>query len=337
MEAINAAGYVNNAALETIIKDQDWQGTPVDARGRYLNLQHPYSPSFRQVLRWKMKTNPYKIEKEKLRWKPEILTDASWLNGDEDVIVWLGHCTFFIRVGGIRLLTDPVFGDILAVKRVTPFPFNPILFNKLDYILLSHDHRDHFDKLSLQRLARNNPNVTYLAGLGMESLIKETTDTERVQEAGWYQQYQTKSIRITYVPARHWGKRGAFDTNRRLWGGFVIESDKHRIYFGGDSGYDTHYQQLQQVFGGFDYALLGIGAFEPEWFMAPVHQSPALALQAMDDLKAQYTIPMHYGTFDLSDEPLDMPLKAFKQLAAEQGLESRIKPLRTGEALYLPK
>lgn len=335
MEAIMAAGYVNNAALETIIKDENWKGTPVDARGRYVNLQHPYSPSFMEVIRWKMKENRFKAEKEKLRWKPDVLTDASWLNGDDDVIAWLGHCTFFIRIGGIRLLTDPVFGDILAVKRVSPFPVNPILLTKLDYILLSHDHRDHCDKPTLQRLARNNPKATYLAGLGMEPLIREFTSSEQIQEAGWYQQYQTAHIKITYVPARHWGKRGAFDTNRRLWGGFVIESAQRRIYFGGDSGYDTHYQQLQEVFGGFDYALLGIGAFEPEWFMHPVHQSPALAIKAMEELQAKHAIPMHFGTFDLSDEPLDLPLRVFKQVATENGLEKRIKPLRIGEALHL--
>ncbi|MBP1650815.1 MAG: putative Zn-dependent hydrolase, partial [Bacteroidetes bacterium] len=242
---------------------------------------------------------------------------------------------FFIRIGGVRLLTDPVFGDILAVKRVSPFPVNPILLTKLDYILLSHDHRDHCDKPTLQRLARNNPKATYLTGLGMEPLLKEFTGSELIQEAGWYQQYLTEDVKITYVPARHWGKRGAFDTNRRLWGGFVIESAQRRIYFGGDSGYDTHYQQLKEVFGGFDYALLGIGAFEPEWFMHPVHQSPALAIKAMEELNAGHAIPMHFGTFDLSDEPLDMPLKVFKQVATAHGLEKRIKPLRIGEALHL--
>ena len=324
---------INNPALATIIKDPSWKGTPLDENGLFRNLEHPYKASLMAVLRWKMRENPYKEARARLQWQPEILTDTTWLDGEEDVIVWLGHCTFYIRIGGVRLLTDPVFGNVLAVKRVSPFPIQPTLLKDLDYVLLSHDHRDHCDKPSLQIVAAQNPNAVYLTGLGMLPLLKEITGSSQIQEAGWYQQYNA-NIKITYVPARHWSKRGPFDTNRRLWGGFVIEANNKRIFFGADSGYDGHYQQIQEVFGSFDYALLGIGAFEPVWFMHPVHQSPTEALQAMQVLHAQYCIPMHYGTFDLSDEPLDLPLKIFKEEAAALGLEARIKPLRIGEALY---
>ncbi|SFD80285.1 L-ascorbate metabolism protein UlaG, beta-lactamase superfamily [Chitinophaga sp. CF118] len=318
MDHTDIKGYRSNPQLKTII--HDWKGTPVDKNGRFMNLTHPYIPKLSDLLRWKLQSNPFKQEKKTAHWQPEIQTDHSWINSNEDVIVWLGHCTFYISIGGIRLLTDPVFGDILTLKRQTPFPVDPVIFTNLNYILLSHDHRDHMDKESLQLLSRNNPGVKYLTGLGEEKLVHRFTNSNNIETAGWYQQFNTTAIQITFIPSRHWAKRSAFDTNQRLWGGFVVEGNNKRILFGGDSGYDIHYKQLAEVFGSFDYALLGIGAYQPTWFMNPSHQSPAEALQAFEDLHAKYLIPMHYGTFDLADEPLDMPAKELMKAAAQKNV-----------------
>lgn len=318
--------YKSNPLLKTII---DWKGTPVDKNGRFTNLYHPFTASLRDVLKWKLQRNPLREAKKAEQWSPEIITDHSWLNGDNDVIVWLGHSSFYIRIGGIRLITDPVFGDILLIKRKTPFPIDPALLVNLDYILLSHDHRDHMDKQSLQLLARNNPNAEYLSGLGTEKIIHDFTGSDKISTAGWYQQYNTR-IPITFIPSRHWAKRGAFDTNKRLWGGFVIAADNKRIIFAGDSGYDVHYKELGKLFGSFDYALLGIGAYLPLDFMSPNHESPEDALKAMDDLHAAHMIPMHYATFDLSDELLSMPLKELLKTA-----DQRVLVLKHGQALAI--
>ena len=316
--------YKSNPQLRTINPDADWKGTPVDKDGRFMNLYHPFIPTALAVLKWKLQPARFKKEKKMENWQPEIVTDHSWLNGNDDLIVWLGHCTFYIRIGGIRLITDPVFGDILMIKRKTPFPIDPALLLNLDYILLSHDHRDHMDKHSLQLLARNNPNAEYLTGLGATQLVHEFTHSDKITTAGWYQQFNTR-IPITFIPSRHWAKRGAFDTNKRLWGGFVIEANNKRILFGGDSGYDLHYKELGKIFGRFDYALLGIGAYLPLYFMSPNHQSPVDALKATDDLNAVHLIPMHYGTFDLSDEPLSMPVQELLK-AADQRKVIVLKP-----------
>lgn len=335
--ANNRRGYQNNPQLKTVNAPEGWQGTPVDQEGRFMNLTHPFIPKFSDVLRWQLQRNPFKKSKKAEVWNPDVLTDDSWLAGSDDVLVWLGHSTFYIRLNGIQLLTDPVFFDILSVKRQSALPVDVRRFTNLDYILLSHDHRDHLDEKSLKLLATQNPDVTYLAGLGMKELIRRFTMSDKIEEAGWYQQYtmSDQPVRITFVPSRHWAKRGLTDTNQRLWGGFVMEGPTTRILFGGDSGYDAHYRQLGAIFGALDYAILGIGAYEPAWFMAPNHQSPADALNAFTDLNATRFIPMHYSTFDLSDEPLSQPLTDLRIAAERMKLREKLTLLTIGQPLLI--
>lgn len=302
-----------------------------------MNLTHPFIPKFSDVLRWQLQRNPFRKAKKEAVWNPAVLTDDSWLSGSDNVLVWLGHSTFYIRLNGIQLLTDPVFFDILSVKRQSALPVDVRRFTNLNYILLSHDHRDHLDMKSLDLLAKQNPDVTYLTGLGMKTIIRQFTGSDKVEEAGWYQQYTMvgQPVKITFVPSRHWSKRGLTDTNQRLWGGFVIEGPATRILFGGDSGYDAHYRELATVFGTFDYAILGIGAYEPAWFMSPNHQSPADALKAFTDLNANRFIPMHYSTFDLSDEPLSQPLTDLLMAAKSMKMEEKLTLLTIGEPLRM--
>jgi L-ascorbate metabolism protein UlaG (beta-lactamase superfamily) len=322
----NVKVYRSNLLLSTPKSPEGWKGTPVDSKGRFINLDQPFIPHLTDVLRWKLEKNPFKEEKDSEIWDPEICKDDSWLNKNEDLMVWLGHSTFYIQLGGIRLLTDPAFFDIPFVKRRSALPLDPRLLVNLHYVLLSHDHRDHLDERSLKLLSLQNSNVTYLTGLGMKELVKDFTKSEKVQEAGWYQKYDTgdNPLSITFVPSHHWSKRGLWDTNKRLWGGFVIEGDGKRIFFGGDSGYDSHYQQIGEIFERFDYVVLGIGAYEPIWFMKPNHQSPEEALKAFQDLNADRLIPMHYGTFNLSDEPLGQPLKGLRDAAEKLQLTSKV-------------
>ncbi|MEJ7647411.1 MAG: MBL fold metallo-hydrolase [Chryseolinea sp.] len=331
------ARYTNNPQLLTPRSPEGWPGTPLTSDGQFQNVNHPYSPKWMDVFRWKFNRNPYLEIKKSEVFNPEVLRDENWLNGNGDIIVWLGHSTFYIRINGSRLLTDPVFGNIPAVKRMCEFPINPNLLRDLDYILISHDHRDHFDEPSLKTLAKNNPSARYVSGLNMKPLIHQFTSSTNIEEAGWYQQYSQsdKGVTITFVPSRHWSRRGLNDTNRRLWGGFVIEANGQRIYFGGDSGYDSHYRELQSVFKDFTIAILGIGAYEPEWFMSPNHQSPADALKGFIELNGDNLIPMHYGTFDLSDEPMSQPLKDLRAAAAELSLTEKLNILNIGQPLII--
>ena len=154
--------------------------------------------------------------------------------------------------------------------------------------------------------------------------------------AGWYQQYKTVSeVSVYFLPTRHWSKRGLSDENKRLWGAFVIQSIDKTIYFGGDTGYDNHFKELKQLFPKVNMAIIGIGAYKPEWFMHPNHVSPQDAVKGFNDTGAEIFIPMHYGTFDISDEPVGEPLRIVQQLELENKIRGKLKVLGLGESFEM--
>lgn len=324
--------YTDNPQLNYVELSFDWKGTPVDHRGRFVNHEYPFVDSIKELLRWQLMKNPQKEEKVRDTWRLDVVSEDRFLNNQADCIVWLGHASFFIRIAGRSLLIDPVLFDLPLIKRRSELPLAPDRLRGLDYILVSHDHRDHCDAKSLELLAANNPQVTFLTGLGLGTLLKTFTRGQEIQAAGWYQQYKaTEDLQICYVPSRHWGRRYWSDTNCNLWGGFVIQGGGKTIYFGGDSGYGSHFGDIGKTFPSIDYFIGGIGAYKPEFFMGQSHTSPLDAMRAFEDAGARWMIPMHYGTFDLSDEPLGDPIRVLKK-AKEQ---EKILYLRPGEVLEL--
>ena len=234
-------------------------------------------------------------------------------------------------------MIDPVYGNIPFVKRRSLFPANPSIFQHIDYLLISHDHFDHLDKPSVARLFADNPQMKLFCGIGTGALIKGCFPDMEVIEAAWYQQYQDGDLKLTFLPAQHWSKRGVRDGGERLWGAFMIEAGGIVIYNSGDTGYAPHFSELPHLFPHIDYCMVGIGAYKPRWFMKPNHISPYDALTASADMQACLTIPMHYGTFDLSDEPLFDPPHVFKAeakkrdmpvLLPELGEVVKLKPMR---------
>jgi L-ascorbate metabolism protein UlaG (beta-lactamase superfamily) len=195
---------------------------------------------------------------------------------------------------------------------------------------------DHCDKESLRLLAMNNPQATYLTGLKMDGLLTQFTGSGQVQAAGWYQQYHTDPrIKVFYLPARHWSKRGLRDVNSQLWGAFVIQGGGKTIYFASDSGYGSHFKDAGRIFPVIDYSIIGIGAYKPVFFMAQSHISPADAVKAVNDMHARVMIPMHYGTFDLSDEPMSEPIKELQGLERQGAIHGRLEQLKVGEEFHL--
>lgn len=328
--------FTYNPALTTIPLPFEWKGTPLDSKGRFLNQEFAFINSLKALWKWQTMKNPQKDEKKKDTWKLTCKTDSDFLTSPTDCIVWLGHASFFIRIAGITLLIDPVLFDVSLIKRKVALPVDPFQLKHIDYILISHDHRDHCDKKSLELLAKNNPEAVYLTGLKVDAVIRKITKSTYIQAAGWYQQYKTKpEIKITYVPSRHWGRRYLTDTNVRLWGGYVIEAAGKTVYFGGDSGYGSHFADIGKIFPVLDYALIGIGAYKPEFFMGQSHLSPADGVKAFQDTKARHLIPMHYGTFDLADEPLSDPIRMLHQQQEKQKPAGTILYLCAGEKLPL--
>ncbi len=328
--------YVKNENLETV--RAGWKGVPVDEKGRFVNHEYPFLPKTRELLKWQLSANPFKEVKQNDSERLRVLDPAEFLNGSRDGILWLGHASIYIRLSGKTILIDPVFGEPSIIRKFVEFP-NPIeKIKQLDYVLVTHDHRDHCDETSLRQIAQKFPNAKFLGGLEMRDLFDEwKTDSNIVQNAGWYQQFDLaeEDLKITFVPVRHWSRRGLTDTNKRLWGGYVIQSGDTKIYHGGDSGFGSHYKELAETFGGIDYFIIGIGAYEPRWFMEANHNNPADAVKAFQDANAKTLIPMHFGTFDLSDEPPGQPLKLLKEEAEKASIGDKIKVLQINESVEL--
>jgi L-ascorbate metabolism protein UlaG (beta-lactamase superfamily) len=328
------AKYIRNENLKTV--KTDWRGTPVDKKDRFVNVEFPFLPSTMDLLKWRFSGNPQKEEKQNDKNRLEVLDPTEFLNGDREGILWLGHASVLIRLSGKNILLDPVFGDPRFISRYFELPTPIEKIKQVDYVLITHDHRDHADETSVKAVAQKFPDAKFLVGLGMKDLLKDWTGgTERIQTAGWYQQFNLgdENLKITFVPVRHWSRRGLTDTNKRLWGGFVIEGAGQTIYHGGDSGYGSHYAEMARVFPEIDYFIIGIGSYAPRWFMEPNHNNPEDAWQAFLDSRAKHLVPMHYATFNMSDEPPSEPLRRLKDAAEKADAADKIKVLRIYESL----
>ena len=323
--------YISNPLLKTI--KPGWTGTPLDRQNRFINLVHPFRSRIAEVLKWKFSRNPQKNQRALDTFRPARIEDEAFLKHNKDCIVWLGHASFFIRLQGINMLIDPVFFDVPFIKRYISHAFGPEIFNNLHYLLISHDHLDHCQEKSIRQIGMLNPQMKILTGLNMEPLLRPWSKNPIIETAGWYQQYQTVSeISVFFLPTRHWSKRGISDENRRLWGAFVIQSKDKTIYFSGDTGYDSHFEEAKKLFPKINVAIIGIGAYKPEWFMHPNHVSPQDAVKGFHDTGAEIFIPMHYGTFDISDEPVGEPLRIVQQLQMENKIDGKLKVMGLGES-----
>jgi L-ascorbate metabolism protein UlaG (beta-lactamase superfamily) len=309
----------------------DWNGNPVSKKGLFSNIEFPFEAKFSDLWKWQREANLQKAEKRASQFKliTETITEQDF--NKDNTIIWFGHASFFLNLNGIKILIDPVLFDVsLLVKRKSLLPIAIEHIKGLDYIFISHDHRDHLDEKSLRILSQNNPQCKYITGLRIHELIRKFTKSDAITTMGWYQQLKlANEIKISYLPTRHWSRRGLFDTNKRLWGSFFIQVGSQHIYFGGDSGYGSHFAEVKSLFGHVDIAMLGIGAYKPEWFMSSSHTSPTLALKAAEDLDVKIFIPMHYGTFDLSDEPLHDPIQTLQALKKPERMN--VLALNVGE------
>jgi L-ascorbate metabolism protein UlaG (beta-lactamase superfamily) len=326
--------YINNPQLHTIL--QDWKGNPM-VDGRFIDPNKRFSGSFKKFLQWRFSKNEKAEAKRKDTWRLIVRSGNEFLKNDSDKLVWLGHASFFIQRNGVRLLIDPVFGRISGVvPRFSNLPCAAEEFCNIDYVLVSHAHRDHCDKSSLQRIFSHS-NCTLLTSLNTGKLISSWIPGISFQEAGWFQQYNlpNTNFRITFLPTQHWSNRYMHDINKTLYGSFMMELDGINIFFNGDSGYCTYPKQIAELFPNIDIAIVGVGAYHPPLMMKDVHTNPYEAVQIFHDLKAKTLVPMHYGTFDLADEPLGEPYSVLKQLEAERKINGELRLLDVGEVMSL--
>lgn len=311
----------HNPALPFI--KENWNGNLLNDKQQYINLDGPSERGFGELFKWQFEKNQLKPLKKKQQPNVDVVQSKLITQNRENGFVWLGHASYLFTLAGKHFLTDPVLYNVGPLKRFTPLPCDVAALKQIDYILLSHNHRDHADKKSIQHLCALNPSAIILTGLNIAPLLRSWKINNPIIEAGWYQQYQLETdVQVTYLPAKHWNRRGLTDMNNMLWGSFMLQSPTQTIYFGADSGLGMHFEEIGQLFPSIDYAMLGIGAYKPEWFMHTAHTSPADALIALQQLNAKQLVPMHFATFDLSDEPLFYPKQELLQLQEQQNIDA---------------
>lgn len=261
----------------------------------------------------------------------------SKVSTDEIQVTLINHSTVLIQSNGFNIITDPIYSD-----RASPFSFaGPkrvrkagVLFEdlpKIDVVIISHDHYDHFDLPTIKKLvARDNPQI--FLGLGVGQYL---SSTENVTELDWWQTAAVSdNFKLTFVPVQHFSGRGLFDRFSTLWGGYVLEIGTKKIYFGGDSGYADHYIKTYERFGAMDLSFLPIGAYAPKEIMEYVHLDPQQAVQAHLDLKSRKSIGIHYGTFQLTAEQIDEPTTLLSEESIKAGLhESEFVAVEFGQTI----
>ena len=244
---------------------------------------------------------------------------------NNDYIGWIGHATFLIKLGNTTIITDPVFSKnagplIFGPKRYTEPALNLNELPKIDLFLLTHNHYDHQDMGTIRKFPYKDTKVFTALKLG-KYFTKH--HFKNVQELDWYQEVKFNDLKITFLPAVHWSKRSLTDTNKTLWGSFLIEYAGKKIFFACDTGYGNIYKKIGKDFGPIDLTMINIGAydFRPMFEKSIYHTSPEEALQAAQDLKSKKVLGTHWGTFVLSLEPIMEPPKRFKDNAEKFGFK----------------
>jgi len=264
---------------------------------------------------------------------PVATPDPSALRLDP-ALTWIGHASFLVRMDGATFLTDPMFShrasplSFAGPPRLVPPGLALDSLPPVDFAIVSHDHYDHLDLPSVRALARRG--VRFVVPAGMGALVRAAGAA--ATELDWWEQAPMGPVTVHCVPARHFSGRTLFDRNRRLWAGFVVTGPTRRFYHAGDTARFDGFAEIGRRLGPIDLAAMPIGAYLPRRMMAPVHVTPEEAVQAAVDAGARRIAAMHWGTFDLADEPLDEPPRRFRAEAERRGLgEDRAWVMKVGE------
>ena len=268
-----------------------------------------------------------------------VANDGQWLraNTEKASITWVGHATFVVQMHGQTFLTDPIWSDVPSPVSVAgPRRFvHPGIRQQdlppIDFVLISHNHYDHLDLPTLKMLAQRDSETLFIVPEGNAATLSRA-GIENVREFNWGDELELNGLTVHCLPSQHWSKRSLGDTNKALWASWAVTGPDKRFYHAGDTGYFPGFQTIGKHLQGFDLAAVPIGAYAPREMMRASHMNPEEAVQAARDLNARNMVGMHFGTFDLSDEPLDEPPRRFRQAAARQGVApGSVWIMRVGE------
>ena len=261
--------------------------------------------------------------------------------GNAKLITWSGHSTFLYQNLNVNVLTDPHFTNrasplsFLGPKRYMPSVFNQKNIPRIDIVVISHNHYDHLDIKTVKIIFKENPEVTFLVPLGLKYWFNKN-GFKNVIEFDWWESFEFNETKFVFVPVQHWSKRTFFDRNKSLWGGWWIENKENTFLHLGDTGYSKDFIDIKNRLGSPDIAAIPIGAYAPRDIMKRSHLNPEEAVQCLIDLDAGLGLAMHWGTFILTHEPVDEPVKKLYEKLKEYGIkQNRFKVLKHGESVGL--
>ena len=277
--------------------------------------------SLSEVLKWSWSREEPK--KEFIKTNDNINLNS--LKDREHYALWIGHSTFLINNGDLTILTDPIFSE-----RASPLTFagpkrliKPVIkikdLPKVDVITISHNHYDHLDVNSLRKIQKKFPNVKILVPKGDLKLLRNY-NLNNGFEFLWWEEITLNNTKFIFTPAQHWSARGLRDRNKSLWGSWFIKNEDKNIFHAGDTGYSDDFIEIRNKLGPVDFAMIPIGAYDPQWFMSYSHVNPEEALKIAKDLDAKKSIGMHWGTFILTDEPVLEPRERLNKISNQTNI-----------------
>jgi N-acyl-phosphatidylethanolamine-hydrolysing phospholipase D len=295
--------------------------TPTGFQNNYVTT---VSKSFPDLLRWQWAS--WRMDKPASQPAPRTAANLTLLKTPTSPsVTWIGHATTLVQANGLNVLVDPIFSEraspvqIFGPKRVQPPGVAMADLPDIDAVLISHNHYDHLDRISVAQLDEKakaaGKTTLFIVPLGLKSWFNGI-GIDNVVELDWWEHHALKGVEFHLTPVQHWSARSINDRSATLWGGWAVFGDDFHWYYAGDTGYSRDFadtakhfapRQTEALGGGFDLALVPIGAYEPRWFMAQQHVNPMESVRIHQDVEAKRSIGVHWGTFKLTDEPLDQP------------------------------
>ncbi|MGY4829397.1 MBL fold metallo-hydrolase [Sphaerotilaceae bacterium SBD11-9] len=325
----------------------------------FQNNHSEFKPkSLAEVLRWRFDAARHGLPRPPDTPVPQVTPDTAFLHanaqaGMQPAVTWIGHATVLAQLGGLNLLTDPIFSQraspstVVGPKRHQPPGVALAELPRVDAVLVSHNHYDHLDGASVDALSRQRGGPPlFVVPLGLKPWLASRGIRHAV-ELDWWESHHLGDVEVMLLPAHHWSARGLNDRMTTLWGGFAVFSRDCHLFYAGDTGYSRDFTDIRERLaprqsavhgGGFDIALLPIGAYEPRWFMSTQHVNVPEAVKIHLDLGAKRSLGVHWGTFALTDEPLDEPPRLLAEERRRHGLvDDEFSTVAIGETLRLPR
>jgi len=296
-----------------------------------------------ELLKWQLHRTLNGLPPKPQTPTPQVAADLTFIHANAKAgqhmipaVTWIGHASTLVQASGLNVLTDPIFSEYagpvkyVAPKRTQAPGLALAQLPRIDVVLISHNHYDHLDAPTILDLNQQTGGPPlFIVPLGIKEWMNNL-GVNSVREMDWWQSYRVNEVNFIFTPVRHWSARQGNDFNQSLWGGWAVMGETFQWYFSGDTGYSRDFSDLKNrvkelqtpdLGGGFDLALIGIGAYAPRWFMSEQHVNPSEAIKIHQDLAAKHSIGVHWGTFNLSDEALDQPPKDLAQARDAVGMD----------------